>query len=99
MNSFWTQANVQEANIDYRNTHIGAYLSDENGSNTNIYGLTAIEAFKCALSMSIAFAAIGGRAGPLEAIIICIVGTILYELNRQILTHFSNDFGGSMTIF
>jgi hypothetical protein len=29
------------------------------------HGSTAVGAFKCALSLSIAFAAIGGRGGPL----------------------------------
>jgi len=49
--------------------------------------------------MAIAFAAIGGRGGPLEALIIVIVGVITFELNRQILTLFSVDVGGSMTVF
>jgi hypothetical protein len=49
--------------------------------------------------MSIIFAAIGGRGGPLEAMIIAIFGTILYEINRQILTLFSVNIGGSTTIF
>lgn len=55
--------------------------------------------FKCALSMSIIFAAIGGRGGPVEAIFISFFGTILYELNRQILILFSVNIGGSTTIF
>lgn len=49
--------------------------------------------------MSIAFAAVGGRAGPLEALFIIIPGVILYELNRQIIGLFSTDVGGSMSIF
>jgi hypothetical protein len=49
--------------------------------------------------MSIIFAAIGGRGGPLEAMVIAIFGTILYEINRQILTLFSVNIGGSTTIF
>lgn len=49
--------------------------------------------------MNIIFAAIGGRAGPLEGFIIVVLGTIAYELNRQILTLFSVDHGGSMTVF
>ena len=56
-------------------------------------------AFKCALSLSIAFAAIGGRGGPLEALIIVVFGTVTYELNRQILSLFSVNQGGSATIF
>ena len=62
-------------------------------------GNTVVGGLKCALSMSIIFAAIGGRGGPLEAIIIAIFGTIGYEVNRQILTLFSVNIGGSTTIF
>jgi hypothetical protein len=49
--------------------------------------------------MSIAFAAIGGRAGYLEALLIVIIGTIGYEINRQTISIFSVDTGGSMGIF
>jgi hypothetical protein len=104
VNAFWSKANVQMANTDWSKTYVGTYLSDEN-SDTNIstgvdtLGNTMVGGFKCALSMSIIFAAIGGRAGPLEATIIVIVGTILYELNRQILTLFSVGVGGSTSIF
>lgn len=62
-------------------------------------GNTIVGGLKCALSMSIIFSAIGGRGGPLEATIIAIFGTILYEINRQILTLFSVNIGGSTTIF
>jgi len=80
------------------------YLSDENGDVTqtqgvDTYGNTAVGALKCALALVIAFNAIGGRGGPLEAIIIVIFGTVTYELNRQILSRFSVNQGGSATIF
>lgn len=41
--------------------------------------------FRCALANVVAFSAIMGRAGPLEALFVVIFGTIGYELNRQIL--------------
>lgn len=62
-------------------------------------GNTIVGGFKCALAMVITFSAIGGRGGPLEAIIIVIIGTITYELNRQILILFSVNQGGSTTVF
>lgn len=103
INGFWSKANVQFSGTDWSNTWIATYLSDENGDTSSggidTQGNTAVGAFKCALSMCIAFAAIGGRAGPLEAFIIVIIGTITYELNRQILTLFSVNLGGSATIF
>lgn len=49
--------------------------------------------------MSIVFAAIGGRAGYLEAFLIAIIGTFGYELNSQLVARFALDIGGSMTVF
>jgi hypothetical protein len=49
--------------------------------------------------MCIAFAAIGGRGGPLEALVIVVIGVVTYELNRQVLSLFSVNVGGTMTIF
>lgn len=49
--------------------------------------------------MSIVFAAIGGRAGYLEAFLIAIVGSVGYELNAQLVSRFAFDVGGSMTVF
>lgn len=56
-------------------------------------------AIKCAMSLSIAFAAISGRAGYLQALIVSIIGTILHELNRQLVTIYAIDYGGTMTVF
>lgn len=63
------------------------------------YGVTAVHALKCSLANAVTFAAISGRAGPLEAMIISLVGTVIYELNRQLVNRYSFDFGGTMTIF
>jgi hypothetical protein len=49
--------------------------------------------------LSIAFAAIAGRAGYLEAFIIAVVGTVGYQLNAQLVSRVALDVGGSMTVF
>ena len=49
--------------------------------------------------MLIAFSSILGRAGPLEAWVICFLGSLGYELNREIIENFSFDVGGSFSIF
>lgn len=49
--------------------------------------------------MSIVFAAIGGRAGYLEAFLIATIGTVGYEFNDQLISRFAFDVGGSMTVF
>jgi hypothetical protein len=69
VNGFWSKANVQVADTDWSKTYVSTYLSDENGDTSltgvDTLGNTIVGAFKCALSMSIIFAGIGGRAGPL----------------------------------
>ncbi len=52
-----------------------------------------------ALTITIAFSAVVGRAGPLEILIFVLIGGCLYELNRQIITQVNYDVGGSITIF
>ena len=52
-----------------------------------------------ALTITIAFSAVVGRAGPLEILIFVLIGGALYELNRQIIVQVNYDIGGSITIF
>lgn len=52
-----------------------------------------------ALCITIAFAGVVGRAGPLEILIFVLIGGGLYELNRQIISTEMYDIGGSNTIF
>ena len=63
------------------------------------YGATLVQAIKCSLANCIIFSAILGRAGPLEAFIIALFGTIGFELNRNLvdLVHF--DFGDCYEVF
>lgn len=82
---------------DYKPSSV--FLADNNGDNVITYGNTAAGAFKASLAMVVAFAAILGRGGPLEAIVMIIFGVILYEVNRQLISLFSVDVGGSMSIF
>jgi hypothetical protein len=52
-----------------------------------------------AMTITIAFSAVIGRAGPLEILIFVLFGGCLYELNRQIIAQVNIDIGGSITIF
>jgi hypothetical protein len=76
---FWTNVGISGVNktLAYRG-RIPTFLSDSNNLSVSTYGITAIQAFKCALANGIAFAAISGRAGPLEAMVISLGGTIAY---------------------
>ena len=56
-------------------------------------------AARAALSLSIAFAGIAGRAGYLEAFFISTVGTVLHQLNSGLVARYAVDFGGTMSIF
>lgn len=67
--------------------------------NVATYGNTAVGALKCALANSVAFAGIMGRAGLLPALIVTVVGSVMYEINRHLISRFCLDFGGSIGIF
>ena len=55
--------------------------------------------FRCALAMLVAFSSVMGRVGYLEALLTCLFGTIGYELNRQIISNYAPDAGGTCSIF
>jgi hypothetical protein len=101
ISGFWSKARVSLStdNFDFSDKRFNVWLSEENGAVSQTNGNTAVGAFKCALSIVVAFAAIMGKAGPLEALIMTIIGVVFYELNRQIISLLSVDFGGSMGIF
>lgn len=61
--------------------------------------MTAVGALKAGLANSVAFAAVMGRVGLLEASIVTFLGTWVYELNRQLVLRYALDFGGSIGIF
>lgn len=102
LNAFWSKAVIQ-----WTATTITQFKDDSktynffltNLSATTDYMATITGGFRCALSNLIAFSAIMGRAGPLEALFVVIFGTIGYELNRQIIENYTNDSGGTSSIF
>lgn len=70
------------------------------GSVAKISGdFTAWAALKCSLAMVVAFSALIGRAGILEISIMIPIGTIVYELNSQIMSRYAYDLGSSMRVF
>ena len=58
-----------------------------------------MSAAKAALSLSIAFAGIAGRAGYLEAFLIATLGTVFHQLNTGLVARYAVDLGGTMGIF
>ena len=102
MNCFWTKATIAWSYPD-----IVRFTDEDKSYNfwlTNFdddpgYLASLTSGFRCALSNLVAFSSILGRAGPLEAFIVVVVGTIGYELNRQILYAFNIDSGGTNSIF
>ena len=57
------------------------------------------QAIHCALANVIAFSAILGKAGPLEAWFLSFIGSFGYELNRKLIRLMGIDYGGSYGIF
>lgn len=101
-NCFWTKAVImytQQTITQFRDPskQYNFYLT--NSVETPNYFATITGGFRCALSNLIAFSSIMGRAGPLEALFVVIFGTIGYELNRQILANYTDDAGGTSSIF
>jgi hypothetical protein len=100
ISGFWTLVSLNSFNFSLIwSQTFPIYLTDRDALNVATYGNTAIGALKCSLANSIAFAAISGRGGLLAAFIVTVVGTVIYELNRQIIGKFCLDFGGSISIF
>jgi hypothetical protein len=64
-----------------------------------LYGNCISNALKCALAIVAAFSSILGRAGPLECYVVTVIGTIGFELNRQLILNLSNDNFGTYFIF
>lgn len=62
-------------------------------------GQSLTDALKCSISNMIGFSAILGRAGPLEAFLISLFGTIGYTLCRHIVFYLHFDYGDCFTVF
>jgi hypothetical protein len=54
---------------------------------------------KCAISIIIAFGSVIGRVGPLETLILAVVGVTGYELNRNFVVAQGQDMFGTFLIF
>ena len=112
INAFWTKAGVQNTKQSPTGTIVAGqkygedfimYVSEMGaslaGTAWKTLGLTATGAFKMAMTITIGFASVMGRAGPLEIMFFVLIGGALYELNRQIISNHMYDVGGSDTIF
>ena len=101
INGFWSNVNIQESLFGFGgDTSFPVRLAEDYATGDSYSGgATAVHALKASLSMVVAFSAIMGRAGPLEALIMVIPGVILYELNRQLITRIGMDISASMSIF
>lgn len=81
MNAFWTKAVINYTVTPQ--THFKDENKEYNFFLTNLnempgYMATLTGGFRCALANLVAFSAIMGRAGPLQALFVVIVGTIGY---------------------
>lgn len=106
INAFWLRTRIQQDNVlldfDYSRRITNLVLTQRDTYYTNefvSYGNNLGNALKAALTMVVAFSCIIGRAGQLEALIVCIVGVIGFELNRQIVQDKASDTFGTMIIF
>ena len=105
VNAFWTKTAIQKNPT--ANTFSGSSASNYFNlflSNLEIiaganYGNTVTTAIKCALSILVAFSSILGRAGPLECLIATLLGSMGFELNRQIISNLGQDSFGTFSIF
>lgn len=88
INCFWTKAVIwykADATTQFTDSSKLYNFFLINTVESSRYMATLTGGFRCALANVVAFSAIMGRAGPLEALFVVIFGTIGYELNRQIL--------------
>ena len=100
-NAFWTKTRIQQNPIvnDFSSRDIfilGSNFEVAQGAN---YSNTITTTFKCALAMLAAFSSILGRVGPLECLIVTLLGGFAYEFNRQLITVHVNDSFGTLSIF
>lgn len=81
-NAFWTKANFYnegtDFNYDRRFVHIYLTNRDDATNLVERYRATLTDAVRCGLANSVAFSAILGRAGLVEAFVVSLIGTIGY---------------------
>lgn len=104
---FWFKTNIRGWGVNFADgtTWNNIWLTNQQFDSMNAQlsvsaiGSCLTEALKCALANCIAFSAILGRAGPLEAFFIAAFGTVGYELNRALVERLHWDYGGTYTVF
>lgn len=102
INTFWLKTQIlTTSTISFQDSDKTAIFTLTNYETSGFYFNSIEGAFRCALSIVAAFSFILGRAGPLEAWFMTIIGTIGYELNRQVCIRSTgaNDNTGTMYIF
>ena len=113
INLFWTKTNIQGQDRQFPRgrffnnmflwsgeSNIGSDGIDMNTDDRyEPWGATMTQALRCALANCVAFSAILGRAGPLEAFFVALFGTIGFELNRNIVDLVHYDFGQTYEVF
>ena len=68
--------------------------------NSTDYGNnTVTSSIKCAIALIVAFGSVIGRIGPLECLIMTVIGAFGYELNRCIIINIGQDLVGTFSIF
>jgi hypothetical protein len=109
---FWLKAYILKNGIKFKDTgrpdndiwltaNVAMYSQSTNQASKDLwkFGGCLTQAIKCALANCIAFSAILGRAGPLQAFFISWIGTFGFEINRFLCLRFDLDFGGTYTVF
>ena len=103
VDALFSRMNLQGGWDNANDVRIPIYLNEQDGETgtggTHTYGLTAVNGLKCSLAVVIAFMSIGGRSGPVEAILCSIIGTICFEVNRQTQTLYAQVTGCSNYVF
>lgn len=101
VNDFWTKASIYATAQPtyYQNTNYVLFLANASIPSAKLYGNCITNALKCALAVAIAFSSILGRAGHLECYLTAVLGTIGFELNRQVNVNLSVDGFGTYSIF
>lgn len=100
-NAFWTKVRLQQNpnNLSFNLRDISLLLSNFDITTGSNYSNTITTCFKCALAMVTAFSSILGRAGPLECLIVTMIGIFGFEFNRQLITTHVNDSFGTLSVF
>lgn len=100
VNAIWAKAHIhtnQFMNDSFKTKEIYLYLA--NLDSTSYENNTIPAAIKSALAIIIAFSSVIGRIGPLECLIMTVVGLFGYELNRSININLGQDSFGTFSIF